>query len=82
MHRASFNEMHHEYRPISNEYKISSFGWESWDVRKTPKQHFFSRLCNILEIDPIPSVFNAETADYSQSILIKRYRCYPTEYLK
>ena len=37
---------------------------------------------NILEIYPIPSVFNAETADYSQSILIKRYRCYPAEYLK
>ena len=38
---------------------------------------------NILEIYPIiPSVFYAETADCSQSILIKRYRCYPAEYLK
>lgn len=37
---------------------------------------------NILEIHPIHSVFNAETADCGQSILIKRYRCYPAEYLK
>ena len=37
---------------------------------------------NVLEIYPIHSVFNAETADCSKSILIKGYRCYPAEYLK
>ena len=37
---------------------------------------------NVLEIYPIHSVFNAETADCSKSVLIKGYRCYPAEYLK